>query len=255
MRLKSVNILGIPIYCESRDRLLQNIMNILSSQNCNNRYICAIDVHCIIESHEDINYRRILSNSYINYADGKPLKIFGNLLGNKEMEQIKGPEILPLICDLTKTSNISHFFYGGKEGVADQLADNFKKAYKGLKVAGTFCPPFRNLTNEEKNDIALKINNSGADIVWVGISAPKQEKWAADFQKRLNVKLIFTVGAAFDFHTGNIKFAPKWMCTVGLEWLHRLISEPKRLWPRYSRIVPKFLYLSLLQLFKINKYD
>lgn len=238
---------------EPKENILSYIKDLLEKNEKESQYICASSVHGIIESQKDHKLREILNNAYVNYPDGLPLAKMGQLLGEKQMEQIKGPCLFPIICEMTSRMDIRHFFYGGKEGIAESLANNMLKKYPSLKVAGTYFPPFRELSEYEKDEIAVKINSSKADIVWVGLSTPKQEKWAADFQKRLKVKLIFTVGAAFDFHTGGLKFAPKYVSSLGLEWFYRLISEPKRLWPRYSRIVPKFLYLSLLQLLKIKK--
>ena len=234
--------------------ILSYIKNLLEKNEKGSHYICASSVHGIIESQKDHKLKEILNNACVNYPDGLPLAKMGQLLGVKQMEQIKGPFLFPIICEITSQTDVRHFFYGGKKGIADNLADNMVDKYPSLKVAGTYCPTFRELSENEKDEIAFKINSSMADIVWVGLSTPKQEKWAADFQKRLKVKLIFTVGAAFDFHTGNINFAPPWICKIGFEWLFRLVSEPNRLWPRYSRIVPKFILLSLLQLTGINKY-
>jgi len=253
--IQTVNILGIEICSETLSNVLKIIKNLLLKDIDNSKYICATSVHGIIEAQDDVEMKEVLSRSFLNCPDGKPLAFVGRLHGIRRMHQIKGPDLFLHICKITSKMNIRHYFYGGKEGVAKDLSEKMRKRYPGFKVAGFFCPPFHLLSETEKNDIAHKINISKADIVWVGLSTPKQEKWAAEFKDRLEAKIIFTVGAAFDFHTGNIKFAPPWMCKIGLEWLYRLISEPKRLWPRYSRIVPLFLYLSVLQLLKIRKYQ
>jgi N-acetylglucosaminyldiphosphoundecaprenol N-acetyl-beta-D-mannosaminyltransferase len=145
---------------------------------------------------------------------------------------------------------VRHFFYGGNEGVAEELAQRMQARFPGLKVAGYYCPPFRPLNASEKAEVVATINALGADIVWVGLSTPKQEKWIGEMHRALNVKLLFSVGAAFDFQTGRLKLTPPLFHRLGLEWLYRLLLEPKRLWRRYLNIVPYFLAKSGMQLLK-----
>jgi len=171
------------------------------------------------------------------------------------MEQIKGPDLFPKVCELTSKMDVRHFFCGGREGVADDLARRMSDRFPGLKVAGTYCPPFRPLTDREKDELVEAINSSGTDIVWVGLSTPKQEKWIGEFHDKLNTKLIFSVGAAFDYHTGRLMFSPVLFQRLGLEWFHRLISEPRRLWRRYFKIVPLFIIYSSLQLTRLKTYE
>jgi len=246
--MRNVNILGIKVTSESLAEVLNTIKDTLQKNEKKSLYICASSVHGIIESQKDLELKKILNNAFINHPDGLPLVKMGRLLGEKKMEQIKGLCLFPEVCKMTSEMNVKHFFYGGKEGVANELANKMAKTYPGLKLAGTYCPPFRLLSENEKNKIINAINKSRADVVWVGLSTPKQEKWIREFHKKLKVKLIFSVGAAFDFHTGNIKFAPLWMQKIGLEWFYRLINEPKRLWKRYFKIIPSFVFFSILQL-------
>jgi len=246
--MRNVNILGIKVTSESLAEVLNTIKDTLQKNEKKSLYICASSVHGIIESQKDLELKKILNNAFINHPDGLPLVKMGRLLGEKKMEQIKGLCLFPEVCKMTSEMNVKHFFYGGKEGVANELANKMAKTYPGLKLAGTYCPPFRLLSENEKNKIINAINKSRADVVWVGLSTPKQEKWIREFHKKLKVKLIFSVGAAFDFHTGNIKFAPLWMQKIGLEWFCRLINEPKRLWKRYFKIIPSFVFFSILQL-------
>ena len=245
--MRNVSILGIKVTSEPLAEVLNTIKDTLQKNEKKSLYICASSVHGIIESQKDLELKKILNNAFINQPDGLPLVKMGRLLGEKKMVQIKGPELFPAVCEMTSKMNVKHFFYGGKEGVADELANKMTKIYPGLKLAGRYCPPFRSLGEHEKSNIINAINKSRADIIWVGLSTPKQEKWIGEFYKKLKVNLIFSVGAAFDFHTENIKFAPLWMQKIGLEWFYRLISEPKRLWKRYFKIIPSFVFLSLLQ--------
>ena len=216
--------------------------------------LTATSVHGVIESLTDPELRSALLESDCNFPDGKPLAIMATFVSGTRVLQLKGPLFFDSILKDTQYSRHAHFFYGGKEGVAEDLAIKMKRKYPGISIAGTYCPSFRPLQEDEKNDIARKINRSGATIVWVGWSTPKQEKWAKDFKKRLDMRVMVTVGAAFDFHTGNIMFSPDWMSAMVFEWLHRLISCPGRIWRRYCKIVPLFVYYSIWQLTGIKKF-
>ena len=250
MNVEEVDILGVNIFSGGWNSFIDICNKILSSNKKCSLIISATSVHGVIEAQSDEVYKEILNNSFIAHPDGRPLMFFGKMTGEKKIEQIKGPEVLPKICKMTAQRNINHFFYGGKEGVAEVLARRMQERYPGLRVSGYYCPPFRDLTYKEKKDIIKQINETGTDIVWVGLSTPKQEKWAYEFRKKLNVKLIFTVGAAFDFHTDNLDLAPQWTTQFYIEWLYRLIKEPKRLWKRYFKIVPMFLYYASKQIIK-----
>jgi N-acetylglucosaminyldiphosphoundecaprenol N-acetyl-beta-D-mannosaminyltransferase len=251
-QLDFANVLGIPVFSNSKKALLADIKRILNEPFTQSRYICATSAHGIIEAQDDSAFNETLQNAYINYPDGKPLAWLGRLQGKSTMHQIKGPELTLQVCAMTATMPVKHYFYGGKPGVPEQLAQTLQNNYPGLQVAGCYSPPFKSLSDLEKRQIIQQINNSGADIIWVGLSTPKQEAWAASVASNLQAKLIFTVGAAFDFHTGHIPFAPAWMEKIGLEWLFRLISEPKRLWRRYFKVVPRFIGLGISQLLGIT---
>ena len=139
--------------------------------------------------------------------------------------------------------------------MADRLADRMSEEFPGLEVAGTYCPPFRPLTDEEMEDVTSVINGSRADIVWVGLSTPKQERWIDRVRKRLDVGVLISVGAAFDFHTDRVATAPPWMQRIGLEWFFRLTQEPRRLWRRYLVNNPTFLFLALLEATGLRSFD
>lgn len=251
-----VRILGVRIYASGFDSALERIELILKQNERRSSYICATSVHGVIEAQSDKNLKAILNDACFNVPDGMPLVRVGRLLGARAIGRIYGPDFFPAVCRLTSTiGNISHFFYGGKEGVADRLAERFKERFPGLIVAGTFCPPFRPLTEAEKQQVAEKINDSGADIIWVGLSTPKQEKWIAEMRDRVRVNLLFSIGAAFDYQLGSIKHPPQWIQRASIEWFYRLLQEPSRLWKRYIRIVPAFILLSTLQLLRLRDFD
>jgi N-acetylglucosaminyldiphosphoundecaprenol N-acetyl-beta-D-mannosaminyltransferase len=158
--------------------------------------------------------------------------------------------LLKLSADRGYTS----FFYGGAEGVADELKARMVRRFPGLSVIGTFCPPFRPLSSEEKARVISSLNRLKPDLVWVGLSTPKQELFMAEFHEKLRVKVMIGVGAAFDFHTGRVRQAPRWMMRTGLEWFFRLCMEPRRLGPRYFRNNPAFIWNILAQYAGLRKY-
>lgn len=244
------DILGVNVAVESFASALAAMRAKLEQPERGAAYVCATSVHGVVEAQSDHELKSVLNNAFLNLPDGLPLVKVGRILGARRMEQVKGIELLARVCEMTAAMEVKHFFYGGNEGVAEELARRMEARFPGLQIAGWHCPPFRQLHENEKAEIAAKINASGADVVWVGLSTPKQEKWIGEFNKKLNVKLLFSVGAAFDFQTGRLKLTPPMFHRMGLEWFYRLLIEPKRLWRRYLNIVPVFLAKSGMQLAK-----
>jgi N-acetylglucosaminyldiphosphoundecaprenol N-acetyl-beta-D-mannosaminyltransferase len=171
-------------------------------------------------------------------------------LGFDRTRRVYGPDLMRTLSALSVSRGYRHFYYGGDHGVANRLKHNLIRAYPGLQVVGTLTPPFRPLSPEEDDAVIAQINAAKPDIVWVGLSTPKQEFWMAAHVGRLDVPVLIGVGAAFDFLAGIKKQAPRWMRRSGLEWLFRLLQEPRRLWRRYFTIVPQFIILALGQLLK-----
>jgi N-acetylglucosaminyldiphosphoundecaprenol N-acetyl-beta-D-mannosaminyltransferase len=203
------------------------------------RFICIRDVASLMVINEDPAIRGLHSEAALITPDGAPIALIGKLRG-LPVQRTCGPDLLDLVCRRSVAAGISHYFYGGKEGVAARLAETLAERYPGLHVAGYECPPFRALSQEEDDTAVERIRASGADVVWVGISSPKQDVWMQRHYRRLPQTLI-GVGAAFDFHTGAVKRAPRWMQQAMLEWLYRLASEPRRLWRRYLLLAPRFV--------------
>ena len=245
---------NVKIFAGSKISFFEINKKVLFSKESESLVISSTSVHGIIEAQDDKKYEDILNQSFLLNPDGKPLSLLGRILGEQDIEQIRGPDVLPEICNITANSNLKHFFYGGKEGVADKLAVSLINNNPELSVSGTFCPPFRELSTKEMDDIAKIINETKTDIVWVGLSTPKQEKWASEIRKRIKVKAIYTVGAAFDFEIGLVKPAPSWIAKIYLEWLYRILKEPRRLLARYLKIIPKFVYISINEILK-NKFS
>jgi N-acetylglucosaminyldiphosphoundecaprenol N-acetyl-beta-D-mannosaminyltransferase len=175
------------------------------------------------------------------------------LQGFHDVERVYGPDLMLEACRFGLPRGWNHFFYGGAPGVADRLAASLSDRYPDLQVAGTFTPPFRSLTGAEDREIIERINASGAELVWIGLSSPKQEVWMSEHKGKINAPLMIGVGAAFDFLSRRKRQAPQWMQRAGLEWLFRFASEPRRLWPRY-RQYPRFMLLVLLQYLGLKSF-
>jgi N-acetylglucosaminyldiphosphoundecaprenol N-acetyl-beta-D-mannosaminyltransferase len=210
-----------------------------------NRYVCAADVHSVMRAQDDPSHMEALRRADMILPDGMPLVLVSRALGEKSIERVCGPDLMLRILESSVTEGWRHYFYGGAEGVADTLARKAAARCPGLLVAGMDCPPFRPLSVEENVAAIARINDAAPDIVWVGLGCPKQENWMLGNIDKLNGVVAIGVGAAFDFHSGRIARAPPWMRSKGLEWLHRLVSEPRRLWRRYLSLAPRFVVLSL----------
>lgn len=252
--IPTVNVLDIPLFNGGIPDLFELISDDIQSGDKQNRQVSFCDANVLISSKKDPDFKAILQNdTFINLPDGMPGVWIGKMKGAKGIDRCYGPDVFEYVFKNTAGRNINHYFTGGKVGVAGQLKDFCSSKFKNDNVKGTHCPPFRDLTEEEIKEIAADINAKNADIVWVGISSPKQDKYAKRLSRYTNVHFLFTVGAAFDFFTGNVKQAPKFIQRSGFEWLFRLCMEPKRLWKRYVRVVPLFFYYNILSFIKLRK--
>jgi N-acetylglucosaminyldiphosphoundecaprenol N-acetyl-beta-D-mannosaminyltransferase len=203
-------------------------------------------MHGISETQYDPSFKQILNSADLVLADGMPLVWLGRWHGCAMRRRVYGPELMETFCH--KTGPLyRHYFYGGAPGVADRLAEILKQRC-GVRSVGTYSPPFRPLSEEEKGEVDRRIQAAAPDVVWVGMSTPKQERWMYEHRPRLSVPLMAGVGAAFDFFTGTVKQAPAWMQENGLEWLFRLGQEPQRLWRRYLVLGPRFAWRVSLEL-------
>jgi N-acetylglucosaminyldiphosphoundecaprenol N-acetyl-beta-D-mannosaminyltransferase len=207
-------------------------------------YVCITGVHGIMECRHDPSLRNIHNLAGMVTPDGMPLVYFLRLTGRKHTQRVYGPDLMREMTAVSARQGYRQFYYGGDVGVAEKLKESLVRSAPGLQVAGTFCPPFRQMTPEEDAAIVDMINAARPDIVWVGLSTPKQERWMAAHRGRIEAPVMIGVGAAFDFLAGTKRQAPKWMQRHALEWLFRLCSEPRRLWRRYAYIVPGFMILA-----------
>jgi N-acetylglucosaminyldiphosphoundecaprenol N-acetyl-beta-D-mannosaminyltransferase len=242
-----VNVLGVRVDPTNMDVAVQTVMGWAAAEDGKCRYVCVSGMHGLVEAQSDKRLRSTLNSADLNVPDGMPLSWLGWFAGFDTMGRVFGPDLMLQVCAKSVDGGVSHFFYGGNEGVAEDLARRFQVQFPGLKVAGTYCPPFRMSTESERGQIAATINDSGAQIVWVGLSTPKQEMWMSEFAPFLRARVVIGVGAAFDYNTGRLRRAPRWMQQAGFEWLYRLIQEPVRLAKRYLVNIPCFLGLVFKQ--------
>jgi len=223
-------------------------------QSGRNGYICLIGVHGIMEAHWDPDLAQIYAHATMMVPDGTPTVWVGRWQGFHNMQRVAGPDLMLEVFSRKDFANCTHFLYGGKESVAEELRDCLQQRFPWVRIVGTHTPPFRDLTLEEEESLAARIHALKPDMIWVGISTPKQERFMMRFRPLLDSTLMFGVGAAFDFHTGRIKDAPKWVKRAGLQWLHRLMQDPRRLFWRYCRSNSAFLWHIALQLTGLRTY-
>jgi len=227
-----VDVLGVEVSAIDMGQALAVIQGWIARRE--RQYVCVTGVHGVMESQRDPELRRIHNTAGLVTPDGMPLVWLARRAGFHHVDRVYGPDLMLACCELSVQHGYRHFFYGGAPGVPERLADRLVKRLPGLRVVGTFSPPFRSAGAAESDDVIQHINAAGADIVWVGLSTPKQERWMHVHRGRLAAPVLIGVGAAFDFLAGTKRQAPRWMQRSGLEWLFRLGQEPRRLWRRYS---------------------
>lgn len=217
-------------------------------------YICLGTVHSISEARRDPAFRDVLNGSWLTTPDGMPLVWLARRLGHPAVTRVYGPDLLLAVCDAGRAAGLRHYFFGGAPGVADALACRLATRFPGLVIAGTESPPYRPLTADEFTALQARIASAQADVVWVGLGTPKQDRFMAESWQRLDAGVLIGVGAAFDFHSGRLRQAPRWMQRSGLEWLFRLGQEPRRLAVRYLVYNPLFVVRVLAQLSGLKRY-
>jgi len=247
------NLLGVGISAIDMQEALCRSEQLLQQRR--KGYICVTGVHGIMEAQRDAGFREILNRSFLCTPDGMPTVWVGRMQGHHRMRRVYGPDFMLEMCRLSAGRGYRHFLYGGNPGVAEKLKRRLESRVPGISVVGTFTPPFRALTLAEEDELVATLAEARPHVVWVGLSTPKQERFMAGMIDRLDTCLMVGVGAAFDIHAGLLPDAPMWMKSAGLQWLHRLLSEPRRLWRRYLTNNPQFLWNIGLQLAGIRKFD
>ena len=242
--IPTVNILGVDIAAINMDWLLsftEDNIKILSGD-----YICVSNVHTTVTAFEDEAYRSVQNGGIMAIPDGGPLSSVGRKRGAREMSRTTGPSYMGEVLKISAKHGWKHYFYGSTQETLDKLKIALKSSYPELQIVGMYSPPFRPLSSEEDQEIVDTIKSASPDFLWVGLGAPKQEKWMAVHQGKIK-GLMVGVGAAFDYYAGNIKRAPGWMQKMNLEWLYRLMQDPKRLWKRYVSTNSKFIWNAVIR--------
>ncbi len=211
------------------------------------RYICISNVHMAMECHNSASFKRVVNEADLVTPDGMPLVWMMRWLGVDDQQRVRGPSLLPLLCEAAALHNLKVGFYGSTDLVLQQLVERLHRDFPKLEVAFSYSPPFRALSATEDDDIINNINSSGANILFVGLGCPKQEIWMAQHSGQIMMPML-GVGAAFDICSGIKSESPLWLQKLGLEWIYRFILEPRRLWKRYLKHNPHFVWLALVQL-------
>jgi N-acetylglucosaminyldiphosphoundecaprenol N-acetyl-beta-D-mannosaminyltransferase len=248
-------VLGVKVDAVQIPGVIRQMQEWIARRNgC--QYIAVTGMHGITEAHHDAKFKNVLNAADLVVPDGMPLVWLGRLRGYALRRRVYGPELMLRFCMETAAGGCRcrHFFYGGDTGVAEDLEDVFKARCPGVTIAGSYSPPFRELSPREDAEIVAIINAAQPDILWVGLSTPKQEKWMHEHRDRLRVPVMVGVGAAFDFISQRKKQAPHWMQEHGLEWMFRLGQEPRRLWRRYILGGAEFVFLVALELLGIRRF-
>jgi N-acetylglucosaminyldiphosphoundecaprenol N-acetyl-beta-D-mannosaminyltransferase len=240
------NILGVGVSAITMGDALQTIQAWITTRA--SHFVCVTSVHGIMECQASSRLREVHGKAGLVVPDGMPVVWMAQRLGHRQTRQVYGPDLMRQLSEISARPGYRHFYYGGAPGIAELLRERMTQAIPGLQVVGTLCPPFRPMTPDEDAAAVAQINAANPDIVWVGLSTPKQELWMDEHVGALTAPVLIGVGAAFDFLSGHKQQAPRWVRKTPLQWLFRLASEPRRLWRRYVWIVPAFIWRAGLQL-------
>jgi len=247
-----VNVLGVGVSAITVPEAVGIIQGWIATGD--RQYVCVTGVHGVMESHDDPELRNIHNRAGLVTPDGMPLVWMSRAKGHSRVERVYGPDLMLACCAASVSRGYRHYLYGGRPGVPERLATRLQQRFPGLEIAGTWSPPFGDLQPDEQRAVIDRINAAAPDVVWVGLSTPKQERWMARHVGRLCAPVLIGVGAAFDFLAGVKRQAPRWMQRSGLEWLFRLGTEPRRLGPRYLVNNPRFVWLTMLEAAGLVEY-
>jgi N-acetylglucosaminyldiphosphoundecaprenol N-acetyl-beta-D-mannosaminyltransferase len=249
MDIERINVLGVGISVLDQDRAREFLFEAVREGR--RGYVTITNVYSVSEAHRDPALRDIFNRALLSTPDGMPMVWMGKLQGHSTIRRVYGPDLMLDLCEKSQEPGFTHFFYGGKPGVADDLVNTLRRRFPSLKVVGSFCPPFRQLNDVEIGELRRRVREARPDFFWVGMSTVTQERFMAQYLSMLpEAKIFIGVGAAFDFLTGHVKQAPRWMMRMGLEWLFRLKQEPRRLAKRYLVYNPLFIVRAAAQLAK-----
>jgi N-acetylglucosaminyldiphosphoundecaprenol N-acetyl-beta-D-mannosaminyltransferase len=251
--IERVNVLGVRVSAINMDMALHVIdHSVKEGDRC---YVCVCTVHGVMECRRSDRLRAMFNGAGMVTPDGMPLVWLARRAGHRYVDRVYGPDLMLAELEASLTRGHRHFFYGGGPGVAEALAGRMQQRFVGLHVAGVHEPPYAPLDELCTPATAALINHTRPDVVWVGISTPKQDEWMARMRPLLDAPVLVGVGAAFDFHTGRVRQAPNWVQRSGLEWLFRLVIDPRRLWRRYLVNNSWFLFELALQRLGLRRYE
>jgi N-acetylglucosaminyldiphosphoundecaprenol N-acetyl-beta-D-mannosaminyltransferase len=252
-RPDTVNILGVGVSALNLETTVDYLDAWIKAGE--KQYVCCCNVHLVMESRRSTTVRRVLNQAGMVTPDGMPLVWLVRNAGQTTASRVYGPDLMELVLSRSRTQQTTHFFYGGAAGVAQKLKTDMERRFPGVRVVGTLSPPVGSVEELATDEVAEIINAAQPDYVWVGIGCPKQEQWMAAMRSRLTASILVGVGAAFDFHTGKVSQAPRWMMRSGLEWLYRLAREPRRLWRRYLVYNPWFVWDVAMQKAGLRRFE
>ena len=254
MEIEKVNVLGVGISVIDQDLARDFLFNAVREGR--RGYVTITNVYSVSEALRDPSLKNIFNRAMLSTPDGMPMVWMGKLQGHPTIQRVYGPDLMLNLCQHSPAQGFTHFLYGGNPGVADDLRDRLETRFPGLRIVGTYTPPFRRLNDKELGDLQERIRLSRPDFVWVGMSTVTQERFMAQYMSLLpEAKIFLGVGAAFDFLSGRVKQAPRWMMNAGLEWLFRLSQEPRRLWQRYLIYNPLFVVRAASQVLGLRNYQ
>jgi N-acetylglucosaminyldiphosphoundecaprenol N-acetyl-beta-D-mannosaminyltransferase len=236
-----VDIVGAPLTAQRYDDAVSYLRTAAIDRRRTRAHFAT--VHSVVESTRNPALRQAFASAEMVCMDGVPLVWAARLRGEPNAQRVCGPDVMLTLCDQGRRDGLRHFLVGGRPGTPEALRSRLTARYPGLEVVGAVSPPFREMSDEEDAALVETINAARPDVLWVGLGSPKQDLWAAEHEHALDVPLILPVGAAFDFHSGGLRRAPRWMRRIGLEWLFRFAAEPRRLWRRYLTTNVRFVWL------------
>lgn len=241
--IPTCNIMGVNVAAIDMEQAIGYITKNL--RQLQGEYICVSNVHTTVTSYEDEEYLAVQNKAVLALPDGKPLSVVCKMRGLTNAARVTGPDLMEEVFRVSESNCYRHFFYGSTEETLALLKSRLLERYGSLQIVGMYAPPFRQLTKEEDEKVVQMINVANPDFIWVGLGAPKQEIWMADHRGRFQ-GLMIGVGAGFNYHAGQIKRAPEWMQVCSLEWVYRLIQDPRRLFKRYLRTNLKFIWKAVI---------
>jgi N-acetylglucosaminyldiphosphoundecaprenol N-acetyl-beta-D-mannosaminyltransferase len=246
------NILGVGVSAIDMSMAVRQIRKWIATRA--RTYVCVTGVHGIMESQRNPRLRDVHNAAGMVTPDGMPLVYISRACGRRTTTRVYGPDLMAAVCSDSVAAGYTHFLYGATNATLIRLAEGLRRRFPGIRIVGSHAPPFRPLTNQERTAVIASINRCQPDVIWVGLSTPKQETWMAEMRADLDAPVLIGVGAAFDFYAGTVKQAPRWMQPLCLEWFYRLLVEPRRLWRRYLLNNPAFLAALFMQATGLKHY-